>query len=88
MFSVELDMRRRRVLFTRWGGEAVTPCIPSVADVTHAGRLSSDGVFLLENGVELLLWVGREANPAIISSLFGVPSLEGQDPQMLAIQVS
>lgn len=50
-------------------------------------RLSSDGVFLLENGVELYLWVGREASPAIVSALFSVPTLEGQDLSSLQMQV-
>lgn len=50
-------------------------------------RLSSDGVFLLENGVELLLWVGQAANPSILTALFGLSSLEGQDLSSLQIQV-
>lgn len=50
-------------------------------------RLSSDGVFLLENGVELLLWVAQAASPSILRALFGLSSLEGQDLSSLQIQV-
>ncbi|CAB1113207.1 unnamed protein product [Ectocarpus sp. CCAP 1310/34] len=52
--------------------------LPEVSNLS-AERLSSEGVFLLENGVELFLWVGRAANPAVVSALFGLPSLEGVD---------
>lgn len=50
-------------------------------------RLSTDGVFLLENGIDLYLWVGRGADPDLVSALFGVASLEGQDLNLIQIQV-
>lgn len=34
----------------------------------------------------MFLWIGRQVNPAIISTLFGVPSLDGVDISKLAIQ--
>ena len=48
-------------------------------------RLVSDGMFLLENGYEMFMWIGRTVNPAIISTLFGTPSLDGVDMTSLAI---
>ena len=48
-------------------------------------RLSSEGVFLLDNGVDAFIWVGRASNPAIISALFGVESLENVDPSQLKL---
>lgn len=51
-------------------------------------RLSPDGLFLLENGIELFLWVGREANPAVLSALFGTSSLQGVDLTTLRLQVT
>ena len=48
-------------------------------------RLVSDGMFLLENGYEMFMWIGRAVNPAIISTLFGTPSLDGIDMTTLAI---
>lgn len=51
-------------------------------------RLSPDGVFLLEDGVELFLWVGRAADPAVVSALFGVSSVEGVDLARLQLQVT
>lgn len=40
-------------------------------------NLSSDGVFLLDNSVEMYIWVGRSVEPAIMSSLFGIDSFDG-----------
>lgn len=48
-------------------------------------RLSSNGLFLLENGHDLFMWVGRAVNPAIINTLFGVNTLEGADMASLQI---
>ena len=42
-------------------------------------RLTSDGVFMVDNGVDINIWVGRSVDPAIINALFGVPSLENVD---------
>lgn len=47
-------------------------------------RLSSEGVFLLDNGKDIFLWVGRAANPAILGSLFSVESLENVDPSRVS----
>lgn len=45
--------------------------------------LSSDGVFLLDNGVEMFLWVGRTADMSVVASLFGVHTLEDMDVQQV-----
>ena len=50
-------------------------------------RLATDGVYLLENGMEVFLWVGRGARPALVSALFGVPSFEGIDVTSVQLQV-
>jgi protein transport protein SEC24 len=39
-------------------------------------RLSSEGIFLLDNGNDFYLWVGRASSPSINNSLFAVNSLE------------
>jgi protein transport protein SEC24 len=39
-------------------------------------RLSSEGIFLLDNGNDFIIWVGRASSPAMNNSLFGVNSLE------------
>eukprot|EP00359_Climacostomum_virens_P002038 CAMPEP_0204900628 /NCGR_PEP_ID=MMETSP1397-20131031/2588_1 /ASSEMBLY_ACC=CAM_ASM_000891 /TAXON_ID=49980 /ORGANISM="Climacostomum Climacostomum virens, Strain Stock W-24" /LENGTH=674 /DNA_ID=CAMNT_0052068811 /DNA_START=125 /DNA_END=2149 /DNA_ORIENTATION=+ len=36
--------------------------------------IMSDGVYLLDTGLELLLWIGREVQPEVCSALFGKPS--------------
>lgn len=50
--------------------------------------LSSDGVFLLDNGVDMYVWVGRSTNPNTLHSLFGVSSLENVDPSQLILQMN
>lgn len=38
-------------------------------------RLADAGVFLLENGHSLFLWLGQASPPDLIQNLFNVPSL-------------
>lgn len=50
-------------------------------------RLSSDGVFLLDNGVEMYLWVGRTADLNVVGSLFGIHSLDDIDPNQVSFEL-
>jgi hypothetical protein len=43
-------------------------------------RLHTNGIFLVDNGVDMWLWVGRSADMNIMASLFGVHSLDDMDP--------
>lgn len=38
-------------------------------------RLSESGMFLLENGLSMFLWLGQGCSPDLIQNLFNVPSL-------------
>lgn len=38
-------------------------------------RLSETGVFLLENGQSMFLWLGQACPPDLIQNLFSVPSM-------------
>ena len=58
--------------------------LPSVVPLS-VERLSSGGIYLLDNGVEMYLWVGREVDMTIISSLFGMQSLDDVDPMLVCI---
>jgi protein transport protein SEC24 len=50
-----------------------------------AERFVSEGVYLVENGVEMYLWVGARTDPSFLSALFGgLSSLEGVDSLTLA----
>lgn len=49
-------------------------------------RLTSDGVFLLDNGVDMNLWVGRSADPNLLNDLFGVQSLENVDMSQVMLR--
>ena len=59
--------------------------IPPVINLS-VERLSSDGIFLLEDSLKLYMWIGRATAPAILSSLLGVNSLEGVDCARLRLQ--
>lgn len=53
--------------------------LPNVLPLT-IDSLSSDGIYLVDNGVEFYLWVGREANSHYVNGLFGVHSLDNVEP--------
>ena len=52
--------------------------LPEVVDLS-VENLKSDGIFLLDNSVEMYLWVGRAADAAVLTSLFGMATLEGAE---------
>jgi protein transport protein SEC24 len=52
--------------------------LPAVVNLT-AARLVPDGIFLMDNGVELYLWFGRATNPALLNALLNASSIEGVD---------
>jgi protein transport protein SEC24 len=41
-----------------------------------AERLTSDGVFMLENALDAFLWVGAATSPAVLQQLFGLASMD------------
>jgi len=83
MFSVhDMDGRVGTELAEVEEGEEVCGMnnilLPEVVDLS-VENLKSDGIFLLDNSVEMYLWVGRAADAAVLSSLFGTSTLEGAD---------
>ncbi|CAM9100724.1 unnamed protein product [Ectocarpus fasciculatus] len=62
-----------------WGsprsGVDVPPALPPTSE-----KLSSSGVFLLDNGEELLLYVGRSVSREVMSELFAVDAVPGPSP--------
>jgi protein transport protein SEC24 len=61
--------------------------LPKVLSLS-VDSLSSDGVYLLDNGVDCYVWVGRSADQNVVNSLFGTPSLEDIDPAQITLQTS
>jgi protein transport protein SEC24 len=59
--------------------------LPAILNLSHE-RLTSDGIFLMETGYDLFLWIGRSVNPALLATLFGVDTLEGADMTTISIQ--
>lgn len=45
-------------------------------------RLSDSGMFLLENGHAMFLWLGQASSPDLIQSIFNLPSLAHLQPNM------
>uniref|UniRef100_A0A671N779 Protein transport protein Sec24C-like n=1 Tax=Sinocyclocheilus anshuiensis TaxID=1608454 RepID=A0A671N779_9TELE len=47
-------------------------------------RLSRGGVYLLENGLNIFLWVGVNAQQELLQNIFGTPAFSQIDPSMRA----
>lgn len=47
-------------------------------------RLSETGVFLLENGQSMFLWLGQACPPDLIQNLFNVPSMAHLSSDMVS----
>ena len=39
-------------------------------------KLDRAGIFIVENGIQLLIWIGRQVNPEVLGSLFGQKNLD------------
>ena len=61
--------------------------LPDVVSLT-VDNLSSNGIYLLDNGVDMFVWVGRSANQMEVNALFGTPSLESVDPNQIKLQTT
>ncbi|KAG7461887.1 hypothetical protein MATL_G00195950 [Megalops atlanticus] len=48
-------------------------------------RLSDGGLFLLENGRQLLLWLGQACPPDLIQSIFNVPSFAHVSTEVISL---
>jgi len=59
--------------------------LPKIVNLS-VDRLTSEGIFLLDNGIDMYLWVGRSSNQAATNALFGVPSLENVDMSQINLQ--
>ncbi|KAI4369729.1 hypothetical protein MLD38_018143 [Melastoma candidum] len=53
------------------GGSSIPPVIPLSSE-----HISDDGIYLLENGEDALIYVGGSVNPETLSKLFGVSAIE------------
>ncbi|XP_068161056.1 protein transport protein Sec24C isoform X2 [Antennarius striatus] len=50
-------------------------------------RLSKGGVYLLETGLHLFLWVGASVQQELLVNIFGTPSFSQLDPSMTSLPV-
>ena len=58
--------------------------LPGLVDLS-VDNLKSDGIFLLDNSIDMYLWVGKAADATLLSSLFGVSSMEGVDMSTISL---
>ena len=49
-------------------------------------NLRSNGMFLVDNGIGLHLWVGRAVDKRLLHSVFGIPVLDGIDSGVLRVE--
>ena len=49
-------------------------------------NLSSDGAFLLEDGLVMMLWLGRDVPSQFLEDLFGISSLDGVNSMALNVE--
>jgi len=61
--------------------------LPSLVNLSRE-RLQTQGIYLLENSVEMYLWVGSQVDAGILQALFGVTSLQGAAPGSIQLQRS
>ena len=60
--------------------------MPVLCNLTNES-IQSDGVFLMENGMHIMIWVGRAVAPATLMAIFGVDRLDNiPDTSTLRIQ--
>eukprot|EP00752_Nemacystus_decipiens_P016511 g14759.t1 len=62
-----------------WGRPREGVDVPAALPPTSE-KLTSSGVFLLDDGEELLLYVGRSVSGEVMSELFGVDAVPGPSP--------
>jgi protein transport protein SEC24 len=61
--------------------------LPPIVNLS-VDQLTSNGVYLLDNGVDMFLWVGRSADIGLVGSLFGVQSLDDIEPDQIQVQTT
>eukprot|EP00898_Chlorokybus_atmophyticus_P000326 jgi/Chlat1/1294/Chrsp118S01733 len=66
--------------------ETARGVLPPVLSLSSE-KLDHDGLFLLENSDEALLWVGRAANPEALQQVFGAPTVDHIKPNMFVLQM-
>lgn len=52
--------------------------LPDMLNLTSES-MTQDGVYLLEDGDSIMIWIGRAVDPGFVNALFGVPSFDQID---------
>lgn len=59
-------------------GSLIPPSIPLSSE-----HVNDDGIYLLENGEDCLIYVGNSVDPDVMRQLFDISSLDEIQPQVL-----
>lgn len=51
-----------------------------------AANLAADGIFLLDDALNLFIWIGSQADPTLVEYLLGIQSIAGVDTRRLLLQ--
>ena len=46
-------------------------------------NIENTGVYLIENGLKMIVWVGSRIDPDLLSTIFGVSHLNAVNPNMV-----
>lgn len=49
--------------------------------------MNDDGIYLLENGEDCLIYVGSSVDPGVMRQLFGISSLDEIQPQVFLFYI-
>ena len=67
------------ILFSQELDDSIIP-VPIPLSSEH---IAIDGIYLLENGVDCLIYVGEDVQPKILQQMFGISSTEEIPNQVL-----
>merc|ERR1712066_658019 len=60
--------------------------LPDMLNLTSASMVQ-DGIYLLEDGETMLIWIGRAVPSEMLQSLFGAPSFDQLDTFQIETQL-
>ncbi|KAG8464021.1 hypothetical protein KFE25_000189 [Diacronema lutheri] len=62
------------------------PSLPPPTVALSSEKLEPSGVFLLDSGLQMILWFGSRVEPAVAQQLVGAPVLRGLDTSQLELR--
>merc|ERR1719343_1172463 len=60
--------------------------LPEMLNLTSES-MSQDGIYLMEDGEMMIMWIGRSADPGILQANFGATSFDELDTNAVEVQL-